>query len=231
MIRIRVDDFPHTKGEPQHSLDAFRQFHRELTALTGKRYLLGVIPKRCTAEDILFLRNETDCVIGMHGIEHNEQQLNVHQNEFPVYLSKQNVRDRLAEAKQALEAGIGRPSRIYMPPRNLIDQRTASVLNGLFDHYTSGPETDQEVLHRFGNYIPSVWPHEYGRSDEMLARESHIAMMQKSDHGHSPVLTLHWTWETNIGLQHLRAFLSQIPRKYFEHFDDQDANRSLERSH
>lgn len=219
MIRIRVDDFPHTKGEPQHTLEAFRQFHRELTALTGKRYLLGVIPKRCTPEDILFLRNETDCVIGMHGIEHNEQQLDIHGNEFPTYLSKQNIHDRLAEAKVALETGVGRQTNVYMPPRNLIDQRTAAVLNGLFDRYTAGPETDTQVLDRFPYWLMSQWPHEYGRCDELLGRESHLAMMQKVDHGHGVVLTLHWTWETNIGLQHLRSFLSQIPRRYFEHFD------------
>jgi hypothetical protein len=219
MIRIRVDDFPHTKGEPQHSLKAFREFHRELSALTRQRYLLGVIPGRCTVDDVLMLRRETDCVIGMHGIDHDEAKLDLYGNEFPPYLSKIDVRRRLAEAKQGLEDAIGRPARVYMPPRNMIDQRTAAVLNGLFDWYTAGPETDRDVLQRFQNHFYSEFPHEYGRTDELLMRESHRKLIDRCNAGRWPVLTLHWTWETNIGLEHMRKFLGRFPSDIFVDFE------------
>lgn len=219
MILIRVDDFPQTKGEPQHTLAAFREFNRELVALTGVRYLLGVIPGRCTVDDVLFLRNETDCVIGLHGIHHDEAKLDVYQNEFPPYLSKLEIRNQLAEAKAGLESAVGRTINVYMPPRNRIDQRTASVLNGLFSVYTAGPETDREVMQRFARVAYSDYPHEYGRTDELFSRDSHLALMQKSDAGHASILALHWTWESNIGLSHMRKFLSAIPRRYFMDFD------------
>lgn len=218
-ILIRVDDFPHTRGEPQHTLAAFREFHRELNAsLGGRRYLLGVIPGRCTVDDVLMLRNETDCVIGMHGIDHDEALLDLHGNEFPPYLSRLDVRQRLTEARLGLERAVGRPCRVYMPPRNRIDQRTAGVLNGLFELYTAGPETDPEVLGRFQSHCFSEFPHEYGRSDELFERGSHRELVARCESGRWPVLTLHWTWEVNIGLASMRRFLSQIPGGYFDDF-------------
>lgn len=220
MIAVRVDDFPQTKGESQHSLSAFREFNRELVSAIGlgNRYLLGVIPGRCSVDDVMFLRNETDCVIGMHGIDHDEGLLDVHRNEFPSYLSKLDVRKRLIEARTALELGVGRPVTIYMPPRNLIDMRTASVLNGQFRYYTGGPETDRSVIDRFPTCIMSMPPFEYGRSDELLHYRAHEKLVEKSDAGHIVVLALHWTWETNIGLEHMKRFLSQIPSHHFMDF-------------
>jgi hypothetical protein len=222
MIRVRVDDFPQTKAEPQHTPQAFRDFHRELSALLGgRRYLLGVIPGRCSADDILLLRNETDCVIGMHGIRHDEALLDLYGNEFPPYESRAEVRRQLAEAREALIQAVGRPVRIYMPPRNSIDMRTLSMLAGVgFDFFTSGPETDRTIIkNTLGVHIHSQPPHEYGRSDELLRRESHLRLMESSDAGRDVVLALHWTWETNIGLSHLREFLSRIPDRYFRDFD------------
>ncbi len=218
MIRIRVDDFPQTKGEPQHTLDAFRAFDRMLLDLTGRRYLLGVIPGRCSEEDLAFLRDETDCTIGLHGIEHDESKLDLYGNEFPPFMSKLDIRTRLKEAKAVVERDVGRHVNVYMPPRNAIDMRTASILNGLFEWYTGGPGTDRSVVQRFQNCIYSDFPHEYGRTDELLTRGSDEHLMRYCDADQSPVLTLHWTWETNVGLDHMRKFLSRIPRAYIEDF-------------
>lgn len=223
MIRVRVDDYPHTKGEPLHTPEAFRNFHRELSALIGgRRYLLGVIPGRCTADDLLLLRRETDCVIGMHGTDHDEEHLDRNGgNQFEHFLSRKQVSGRLQENRLALEAALERPVRIYMPPRNVIDWRTAATLSEVgFDWFTSGPETDPDVRDYFGHQcIHSQPPYEYGRCDELFMRETHLRMMEKSDHGHDVVLTLHWTWETNIGLSYMRLLLSQIPQRYFGDFD------------
>ena len=154
----------------------------------------------------------------MHGIDHDESKLDIYGNEFPPYLSKVDVRAKLSEASQALSLAVGRPVPYYMPPRNRIDTRTAAVLNGLFESFTAGPETDTSVLYRFPG-IMSEFPHEYGRTDEMFDRDSHTELIKRVDAGRHPVLTLHWTWETSIGLDHMRRFLSEIPREYFTDFD------------
>lgn len=222
MIRTRVDDFPQTKGEPQHTLGAFRNFHRELSALLGgRRYLLGVIPGRCSVEDVLMLRNETDCVIGMHGIKHDERMLDLHGNEFQSWMPRKHVQTLLGEARVGLEAAVGRPVRIYMPPRNIMEIRTVEAACAAgFTYYTAGPETSEESLAHSDYWIRSMPPYEYGRTDELLQCEAHLRMMEKVDRGHDVVLALHWTWETNIGLGHMKQFLSQIPQRYFQDFDD-----------
>jgi predicted deacetylase len=215
VIRIRVDDFPNTKGEPQHTLAAYRDFHRALqTYLGDKKYLLGVIPKRCSPEDLLFIRNETDCRVGMHGIDHDEQKLDLFQNEFEPFLTRKIIEDRLTTARTQLELALGRPVDVYMPPRNRIDRRTIDVLGkaGFFS-YTTGPETPEEFRsgpHSFVSYINSHPPHEYGRTDELYMRRSYMELNQSSQFGLHPVLTLHWTWETNIGLSHFHKFMEQI---------------------
>lgn len=221
MIKVRVDDFPNTKGEPQHTLAAFRDFHRCLSeCIGGRRYLLGVIPKRCSVEDILFLRNETDCIIGMHGITHDEKMLDLYQNEFPPYLTDDDVGRMLLETANALDQGIGRPVQIYMPPRNRIDRRTIRLLHDCgFYAYTTGPETERELRRvTDGPFaIDSAPPHEYGRTDEMLQRGSDLLL--RSDTEFDRVLTLHWTWEVNIGLHHMRTFFGNIPKELFADFD------------
>lgn len=216
MIMIRVDDFPNTKGEPQHTLAAFREFHRVLqTYLGDKKYLLGVIPKRCSPEDILFLRNETDCRIGMHGIWHDETRLDLFQNEFEPYLTKNAVRAELEVHRVNLEQAVGRTVDVYMPPRNRIDRRTidAAAKAGFFS-YTTGPETPEEFRtgpHTFMSYIDSQPPHQYGRTDELYMRRSYMELNQRAKLMPWPtVLTLHWTWETNVGLSHLHKFMEQI---------------------
>lgn len=219
-IRIRVDDYPHTKGEPQHTIDAFRDFHRRLTdGIGGRRYLLGVIPGRCTPEHLLCLRRDTDCVIGMHGTDHDERRLDRNGgNQFEPYLTAAGVGSILQEHREALELAMARPVRIYMPPRNVIDRRTVGVLEGCgFEWFTTGPETDPEIR-RLRGTIHSQPPHEYGRSDEMLMRNSHVELNLRPD-SQDTVLTLHWTWEVNIGLQHLDRFLAEIPKDRFGDFD------------
>lgn len=227
MIRVRVDDFPNTKDneKDRHSLAAFREFDRCLReCIGGKRYLLGVIPRRCSVEDVLFLRNETDCEIGMHGVEHDEAKLDIFQNEFAPYLGRQQVGRLLLETSDALQQAVGRRVEIYMPPRNRIDRRTIDLLPECgFYAYTTGPETAVEF--RTGQsemafYLHSDPPHEYGRTDELFTRGSHKVLCQSAQNGMDRILTLHWTWETNIGLDHMRKFFAEIPKEYFKDFGD-----------
>lgn len=222
MIRVRVDDFPQTKGEPLHTLQAFREFDRRLReCIGGKRYLLGVIPLRSSVDDILFLRNETDCVIGMHGTDHDEKKLDQNSgNQFEPFLTQADVTAKLRECREALESGVGRPVNIYMPPRNVIDMRVwnAAQYAG-FTRYTTGPETDPFVMRNsMGSWIDSRPPHEYGRTDEMWVRGSSSQLRLRSD-AEETNITLHWTWEANIGLHHMVKFLTDIPKERFCDFD------------
>ncbi len=216
---VRVDDFPQTKGEPQHTLAAYREFDRCLREVTGgKRYLLGVIPGRSTVDDLLYLRNETDCVVGMHGTDHDEARLNRNGgNQFEPYLTNGEVLRQLTENRAALQMAVGRPVRIYMPPRNVIDWRTVGSLEASgFGWFTAGPETKDDFL-RLSECIPSLV---YGRTDELLLQGRDQHLIGQDGFGEGPVLTLHWTWETNIGLDHMRRFFERIPRGLFAHFDE-----------
>ncbi len=219
MIRVRVDDFPQTKGEPQHTLAAFREFDRCLReCIGGKRYLLGVIPGRCTVDDLLFLRRETDCIIGMHGTDHDEARLDRNGgNQFEPYLTVPQIKTVLGANREALSALTDRPVEVYMPPRNVIDERVARAARGSgFESFTTGPETSQMLRmdwHRW--IIHSEPPHEYGRTDEMLQRGSHEYLKRQEN----VTLTLHWTWETNVGLHHMRRFFAEIPKDRFIDFD------------
>lgn len=224
MIRIRIDDFPNTKGEPQHTLAAFREFHKCLSeCIGGKRYLLGVIPGRCSVDDILFLRNETNCIIGLHGTDHAEARLDRNGgNQFEPYALVCEVRRELMGAHTALKEAVGRAIKIYMPPRNVIDARTLEILRSEspIQWVTSGPETEKFLQKKyFGNrWIHSEPPHEYGRTDEMYSRGSHDILLGRGM-AQNTVLTLHWTWEVNIGLHHMSKFFSSLPTDYFEDFD------------
>jgi peptidoglycan/xylan/chitin deacetylase (PgdA/CDA1 family) len=223
VIRVRVDDFPHTKAEPGHTLAAFQEFDRCLReSIGGRRYLLGVIPGRCSVDDIVFLRNHTDCVVGMHGTDHDEERLTRNGgNQFEPYLTVAQIAQQLYDHHEALQNAVGRRVQVYMPPRNVINHRTVSVLGDCgFEAFTTGPETDSwAIVHPRSLY--SEKPFEYGRSDELLARDNAVEkLIAKTAAGGNSVLTLHWTWETNIGLQHMVKFLTQIPRELFASFDE-----------
>lgn len=222
MIRVRVDDFPHTKGEPQHTLAAFREFDRSLREhMGGKRYLLGVIPGKCTVEDLLFLARETDCVVGMHGTDHDEERLNRNGgNQFEGWLTKKQIREELMKHHVALQDALGRKVQVYMPPRNVIDGKTYSVLlDSPMCWITSGPETNPDMRRGTSRFIHSQPPLEYGRTDELLKMNADAHLIEEGMNG-DVVLTLHWTWETNIGLDHMQRFFERIPKKLFEDFDD-----------
>ncbi len=222
MIRVRVDDFPHSLDREmhRHTLSSFRDFHRALTdTIGGKRYLLGVIPGRCTPDDLLFVRNETDCVVGMHGTDHDESRLDRNGgNQFESYLTVDNITMLLHENKTALQGAVGRPVTIYMPPRNVIDGRTWQACKRVgFERFTTGPETNAHMrAQNILSEIPSMPPHEYGRTDEMWVRNSQLDLALSE---RDVVLCIHQTWESNIGLGHMIKFLGSIPKDRFVDFD------------
>lgn len=224
MIRVRVDDYPRTsKHEPQHTRSTFRDFHRVLSeGIGGKRYLLGVVPGQCDPDDLLLIRNELDVVVGMHGTDHDEERLTRNGgNQFEPYLTANQISQALDEHRKALGSALGQWATVYMPPRNVIDERTVTAALACgFHYFTSGPETSADVRERHPlMFIHSEKPHEYGRSDEMFAARSHLTLAERAAEGRDITLCLHWTWETNVGLGQLRRFLNQIPKALFADFD------------
>lgn len=222
MIKIRVDDFPQTKGEKQHTLDAFKNFHSVLSDGIGKRnYLLGVIPERCTSDELDYLRT-INITPGMHGTDHNEARLDKNGgNQFENFLTEKQVRQQLDKSRASLETALFRPVCFYMPPRNIIDRKSLRAARDAgFSCVTTGPETSlrKEDFDELGvEMFHSEPPHEYGRSDELLMHETDV-YLSKYAKRIDMILTLHWTWETNIGLDHLKLFLSQIPKNLFGDF-------------
>lgn len=242
MIKIRVDDFPNTKGEPQHTLDAFAKFNDTLLELTGgKKYLLGVIPSRLNTEAVHFLRNESHCIVGMHGVDHDERCLDAYNNEFPSYLTQYDVRFKMQRGKDIVE-NI-RKSTIYMPPRNIIDKRTWDAAKECgFRYYTVGPETKFFAKDEFGKkeyiggptkcyenddngklMITTGYKNLYGRTDEISCANYSQYVTKKEAY----VLTLHWTWETNIGLEHMKRFFRTSDKDYILDFDSDIENGDL----
>lgn len=217
MIRIRVDDFPLTKPEEsyRHNLSTFEKFHDVITKY-APRYLLGCIPGKMTNEHMDFLRKRIEKIdIGMHGFLHPEDRL----NEFsgvPIA----DIINVMRIGKAKLES-LGKMVSVYMPPHNAFDHDTIKAATQVgFRYVTTGPETDASMSVALGSQglidrIESVPFLEYGRSDELLVRGSVDHFNKMCDTWkHDVWLTLHWTWETNIGLQHLEEYLSKLEGKF-----------------
>lgn len=203
-VMVRVDDYPGTKpGEFwKHNLESFKKFHEILP----KRYLLGVIPKHVSDDDLAWLGQQEKIEIGMHGINHDER----FQNEFPDYFTQRDIETSIQTHREGLEFISKRHVRVYMPPHNVIDEKTCRALKSLgFAAYTTGPETknDLAVIKR----LHSEPPLEYGRSDELLERGSVAHLNEQVMTSNRVIyLTLHFPWEVNIGLDSLKSYISQI---------------------
>lgn len=212
MIQIRVDDFPWTKEEEKdkHSLSSFSSFLDILFKYNCKP-IIGVIPNNCTEEDYKFLRDTHDISIGMHGINHDETRL----DEFSHWETKSDIKKKLNFFKNVLELKTDKACKVYMPPHNFINIKTLQALQETkFKAFTGGPGTLVSLQRPYGNlvYIHSAKPFEYGRSDEMNSRET-LEYLLGIPEEKLTTLTLHWTWEYNIGLENLDLFLSKISEK------------------
>lgn len=216
MIRLRVDDYPSSKPDEfwKHNFDNYVKFHDTIRKHTEASYLLGVIPKHTTDEDLRKLSELSGIIIGMHGVEHDER----FQNEFRPYLTINDRVKVLTAGRSRLRGLVNQEVDIYLPPHNVIDDntRTALQLSG-FSAFTGGPETDLTLPGLFDGsikYLHSQAPLEYGRSDELLQRGSAKYLMNKMASANPSdwdiYLTLHWTWEYNIGLEHLDRYLAEI---------------------
>lgn len=213
-VILRVDDFPGTKPEEfwKHKLDNFKKFDEVLERNGIQEYTLGVIPKYTTEEHIDWLASNPRIEVALHGIEHDER----FPNEFRDHETEDDIYQKIVSASQPLARANGRGKLFrYIPPHNVVDLKTARALKRAgFTTLLGGPGSDERALdwiHENGilEVLYSKHPVWYGRSDEMMQGDIVRTILEPGYVGHQ-CLTLHWTWEWNIGLENLEKFLSQI---------------------
>jgi hypothetical protein len=220
MLRLRIDDYPGAKPAEfdKHNLKNFLKFYDLLDKRVGKQFLLGVIPKHTADAELIFIGALPNVVVGMHGIDHDERFL----NEFRNHLTTKDVTTKLKNSRERLQHLTKQNVDVYMPPHNIVDIRTLKACDQAgFKAFTSGPETDlfdfDGAPYR-ARELYSEAPLEYGRSDELLQRGSIKHLTDRCFAGETVYLTLHWTWEWNIGLEHLDRYLAELSG-CFENFD------------
>jgi len=209
-VQLRVDDFLFTKVEEyragRHTVEAYREFD----AVLPRKYLLGVIPNNIIGHAGKY----TDLhkvVPGLHGYFHHE--IPSHPDEF-VGMNTDSIMGCLERGIECLVwAGFKQPT-VYMPPHNVINLQTVIACKDMhFTAITGGPETNPTIPAFVKNqgmvYIPSMPMLEYGRSDELLVRGA-VEHLRCESETRMITLGLHWTWETNIGLDNLRRFIGEI---------------------
>jgi hypothetical protein len=209
MLFLRVDDYPFTKRDERwrHNRMTFTAFD-EVVRRHVPSYMLAVIPSLVDDADVDMLANMDHVEVAMHGVRHDER----FQNEFQSWETDDDVLSLLNSGLSRISSTNGWLVNKYVPPHNVLDVRTINALRSL--HFTDvfgGPETERDVMVHARSIGMNTWvsqpPHLYGRSDEMLQRGSVDFIRSFRDDAY---LTLHWTWETNIGLSHLDNFLSQV---------------------
>jgi hypothetical protein len=208
MLRLRVDDFPGVKREEfhRHNLENFRRFH-EVVRGHFPGYVLGVIPDRVTIEQCRWLRNNPEVTVAMHGVVHDESK----PDEFGG-LPFRVTMVAMDMPRAGLQKFVERPVVDYIPPHNAFSENTTLALSRLgFKHIYGGPgSTDGVPLHGL-ELRYSRHPVEYGRSDELLNRDGSVEHIHgRLEAGDDVWLTLHWTWEQNIGLDNLTRYLSEL---------------------
>jgi len=209
-VILRVDDFPGTKPEEfwKHNLDNFKLFDAVLEKYVDE-YVLGVIPKYTTEEMIRYLEQNDKIRVALHGVEHNER----FPNEFRPWETTEQIFNKLVSARQPFQKCNGALDVVdYIPPHNVIDMKTVDALKlAGFKRIYGGPGSDEHVIWHAKDvglkFDYSQWPYWYGRSDELLNRDkAHLMINSNPDR----VVTLHWPWEWNIGLDNLERFLEEI---------------------
>lgn len=211
-LNLRVDDYPGTKPKEfyRHNSANFFLFH-DLIREFFPSYVLGIIPRYLGEQDIRVLRAcmKQGLVPAVHGIDHDESR----QDEFDG-LTTDQVIGRLGPTKGVLEHMLQCRIEDYIPPHNAFGENLTGALCYLkFKNIYGGPGTNEDVPLHGLEMRYSKWPTEYGRSDELLDRDDSVFCIgQKLAAGRDVWLTLHWTWEWNIGLESLRSYMYMLSR-------------------
>lgn len=213
-ILLRVDDFPGVKPEEfwKHNLENFKVFDALLEKHGIEEYIVGVIPRYTKPEHIEWLSQNPRIEVALHGVNHD----NRFPSEFRDHETEDDIYRKLLSAKEPLKRCNGYGDvHVYIPPFNAIDIKTCRALKRAnFTTVLCGPGTDRTVIDAMGDellFVYSRHPVWYGRSDEMLNRDSAAERIRDEiDDVKNRCVTLHWTWEWNIGLDHLDRLLREI---------------------
>ena len=214
MLYCRVDDFPYTKPEEaeKHSFESFKLFDAVMKK-HGLPYYLGVIPNNTTSEQLTWFseRDQKNIKIAMHGVCHDER----YENEFNDWMTADDIFRIILSARCPMVFYSGQEIDTYIPPHNVIGGCTLNALKRAgFNKVLCGPGTEDYVL-EYGrkvfefDMVYSKPPLEYGRTDELLKTKS-AEYINAATKNRDVYLCLHWTWENNIGLEHLDEYLSSI---------------------
>jgi hypothetical protein len=212
---IRVDDYPTTKPEEsyRHNLENFKRFHSILTRYVNG-YVLGVIPGHVSMRDLGWMADQPEICIAQHGVVHDETSLDEFRGK-----RYQDVENLLWRGKNLLESNWGHHVVDYIPPHNVLNPDVVLALSRLgFRRIFGGPGTSEELISAIRYYGMEYWHSEpgfsYGRSDELLKDGS---LDRLREHVLCPEvyqpdtwLTLHWTWECNIGFSNLETYLERL---------------------
>lgn len=212
MLKVRVDDFPGTRVDEfyRHNLDTFKAFDAVMEK-HGIEYVLGCIPRHTTQEHLEWLSQNQRIEVAMHGVDHDER----FQNEFRDHQTKRDICQAIMSVKSIWDPLVG-PVTTYIPPHNCIDTKTVDALHECgFDTILGGPGTEgiifkHAVLKGMQTHLSFPDAGLYGRSDELLAFGACEKIRKHMSSSFVAYLTLHWTWEKNIGLQSLDQFLTEL---------------------
>lgn len=190
---LRIDDYP-TGIRP--ILPNLSPLHDILRLVEARRlpYHLGIVPMLLTDEMCEFLNSLEHMIPVVHGYDHAypkyapllqakgdpfNQRTVGRFNEF-AGRPYDEIRDRLAEARQRLEQRLGRPVDAYIPPCNWGDRKTGRALAAAgYQRYLS----DKRIP---GCPLPWIRTDFWGRAREY-------------DYAREPdVVTLHVTWENDV---------------------------------
>jgi len=228
---VRVDEFPHYRAhdEPgRYGTEAFAPFHEILTS-AGVPYLMAALPTLATlpldpaaeggraldAEEIATLRalGADGVAIALHGYDHRTRDAHPRRHSELSGLAPRVLQERL-DAGEAVIEGIGLPRpRIFVAPFNRFDADQYPLLAERYDVVCGGPETVLKLGFRrtplwLGDavYLPAYAPLYGGAAEVLPAAEALIAARRAL---WVPIV-LHWGWETDRGLEDLRALAATL---------------------
>jgi peptidoglycan/xylan/chitin deacetylase (PgdA/CDA1 family) len=120
----RIDDVYACRPDLMAVLDAFVR--------ARVMVIVGVIPRRLTAEMGAYLAAHPGIVVYQHGLEHKSYARHelgeTDRDEFPGSRSRADVTAALTEGRALIEAAVGRPVTGYIPPWNATAVQTLDVL-------------------------------------------------------------------------------------------------------
>jgi hypothetical protein len=228
-VLVRVDEFPHARAldEPRYGLDAFERFHAVL-AEAGVPYLLAVLPRpshdylnpRATGgrplgdEELAVLarvRSEGG-TLGLHGLDHRTRNADPRRHSELSGLSERELGRLLDDGLRQL-APLGDPPSVFVPPFNRFDTMQWGTLADRFDVICGGPESvaamgfgGTAVWHGDAVWLPS-YPPFYGRARDVRRA---LDPPPPDSAGAWLPLVLHFGWEVEDGLEHLRALAGAL---------------------